>query len=194
MVHKMREILLRHPEVITVVSQHGRPDDGSDASSFSNVEIFAPLKPFNEWPSGLTKDSLVDQLQQEFNAALPGVTFNFSQYIQDNIEEALSGVKGENSVKIIGRDQKILETLAKQVQHELAQVKGIDDLAVFWVLGQPNLNIRIDRERAARYGLNAGDVNTVVQAALGGTQATTLLEADRQFRSLSGWPRRIAAA
>ncbi|CAA2143031.1 efflux RND transporter permease subunit [Hyphomicrobium sp. ghe19] len=181
MVHKMREILLRHPEVITVVSQHGRPDDGSDASSFSNVEIFAPLKPFNEWPSGLTKDSLVDQLQQEFNAALPGVTFNFSQYIQDNIEEALSGVKGENSVKIIGRDQKILETLAKQVQHELAQVKGIDDLAVFWVLGQPNLNIRIDRERAARYGLNAGDVNTVVQAALGGTQATTLLEADRQF-------------
>ena len=181
MVHKMRKILLRHPEVITVVSQHGRPDDGSDASPFSNVEIFAPLKPYREWPTGLTKDALVDQLQQEFTAALPGVTFNFSQYIQDNIEEALSGVKGENSVKIVGRDQQVLETLAKQVQHELEQVKGIEDLAVFWVLGQPNLNIKIDRERAARYGLNVGDINTVVQAALGGTQATTLLEADRQF-------------
>lgn len=181
MVRKMREILLRHPEIITVVSQHGRPDDGSDASPFSNVELFAPLKPFDQWPAGLTKDTLVNQLQQEFTAVMPGVTFNFSQYIQDNVEEALSGVKGENSVKIIGRDQQVLETLARQVQHELEQVQGIEDLAVFWVLGQPNLNIKIDRQRAARYGLNVGDVNTVVQAALGGTQATTLLEADRQF-------------
>ncbi|MBS0239303.1 MAG: efflux RND transporter permease subunit [Proteobacteria bacterium] len=180
-VRKMREILLRHPEIITVVSQHGRPDDGSDASPFSNVELFAPLKPFDQWPAGLTKDILVNQIQQEFTAVMPGVTFNFSQYIQDNVEEALSGVKGENSVKIIGRDQQVLETLARQVQHELEQVQGIEDLAVFWVLGQPNLNIKIDRQRAARYGLNVGDVNTVVQAALGGTQATTLLEADRQF-------------
>ena len=100
----MRQILLRHPEVITVVSQHGRPDDGSDASPFSNVELFVPLKPFDEWPTGLTKDKLTAQLQKEFNDELPGVDFNFSQYIQDNVEEALSGVKGANSVKIIGPD------------------------------------------------------------------------------------------
>ena len=180
-VQKMREILLRHPEVITVVSQHGRPDNGSDASPFSNVELFAPLKPFDEWPANLTKDQLVEQLQKELIDALPGVTFNFSQYIQDNIEEALSGVKGANSVKIVGPDQVILEQLARQVLHEMGQVKGVEDLGVFWVRGQPNLNIKIDRERAARYGLNAGDINTVVQAALGGAPATTLLEADRQF-------------
>ena len=101
---KMREILLAHPEVITVVSQHGRPDNGSDASPFSNVELFVPLKPFDQWPRGLTKEKLTEQLQAEFSAALPGVTFNFSQYIQDNIEEAISGVKGANSVKIIGPD------------------------------------------------------------------------------------------
>ena len=180
-VRKMRGILLRHPEVITVVSQHGRPDDGSDASPFSNVELFAPLKPFDEWPANLTKDKLIEQLQKELIDALPGVTFNFSQYIQDNIEEALSGVKGANSVKIVGPDQVILEQLARQVLHEMGQVKGVEDLGVFWVRGQPNLNIKIDRERAARYGLNAGDINTVVQAALGGAPATTLLEADRQF-------------
>ena len=180
-VQKMRGILLRHPEVITVVSQHGRPDDGSDASPFSNVELFAPLKPFDEWPANVTKDQLVEQLQKELIDALPGVTFNFSQYIQDNIEEALSGVKGANSVKIVGPDQVILEQLARQVLNEMGQVKGIEDLGVFWVRGQPNLNIKIDRERAARYGLNAGDITTVVQAALGGAPATTLLEADRQF-------------
>ena len=88
----------------TVVSQHGRPDNGSDASPFSNVELFVPLKPYDEWPVGFTKDKLIAQLQKEFNDELPGVSFNFSQYIQDNIEEALSGVKGANSVKIIGRD------------------------------------------------------------------------------------------
>ncbi len=178
---KMREILLRHPEVITVVSQHGRPDNGSDASPFSNVELFVPLKPYDEWPVGLTKDKLIAQLQQEFNDELPGIDFNFSQYIQDNIEEALSGVKGANSVKIIGRDLPTIERLATEVMHEMAQVKGITDLGIFHVLGQPNLNIRVNREKAARYGLNTGDVNAVVQAALGGTQATTLLEADRQF-------------
>jgi cobalt-zinc-cadmium resistance protein CzcA len=179
--HKMREILLRHPEILTVVTQHGRPDDGSDASPFSNVEIFAPLKPFEEWPAGLTKEKLTKQLQQEFADELPGVVFNFSQYIQDNIEEAISGVKGSNSVKIIGRDQKILEDLARQVLNEMQKVKGVEDLGVFWVRGQPNFNIKTNREKAARYGLNTGDVNAVVQAALGGAVATTLLEADRQF-------------
>ena len=178
---KMREILLRHPEVITAVSQHGRPDDGSDASPFSNVELFVPLKPYDEWPTGLTKDMLIAQLQKEFNDELPGVEFNFSQYIQDNIEEALSGVKGANSVKVIGRDLPTIERFATEVMRQMQQVRGITDLGIFHVLGQPNLNIKVNRQKAARYGLNTGDVNTVVQAALGGANATTLLEGDRQF-------------
>ena len=110
-----------------------------------------------------------------------GVDFNFSQYIQDNVEEGLSGVKGANSVKIIGPDLAVLEDIARKVMAEMANVPGITDLGAFWVLGQPNLNITIDRQKAARYGLNVADINTVIQAALGGTTATTLLEADREF-------------
>ena len=178
---KMRQILLKHPEVVTVVSQHGRPDNGSDASPFSNVELFAPLKPFDQWPSGLTKEKLTEQLQKEFSEELPGIGFNFSQYIQDNVEEALSGVKGANSVKVVGPNLQVLESLATQIMAEMTKVKGVTDLGIFRTLGQPNLNIKIDREKTARYGLNTGDVNTVVQAALGGTTATTVLEGDRQF-------------
>jgi cobalt-zinc-cadmium resistance protein CzcA len=178
---RMREILLRHPEVLTVVSQHGRPDNGSDASPFSNVELFAPLKPFDEWPADLTKEQLTEELQKEFREELPGVGLNFSQYIQDNIEEALSGVKGANSVKIVGPNLQTLEALSTQVMAEMAKVEGVADLGIFHLLGQPNLDIRVDREKAARYGLNTGDVNSIVQAALGGMTATTVLEGDRQF-------------
>jgi len=180
-VAKMREILLRHPEIITVVSQHGRPDNGSDASPFSNVEIFAPLKPFDEWPAGLTKDKLTEELEEEFSEELPGVGFNFSQYIQDNVEEALSGVKGANSIKIVGPDLATAESLAAKVVEQVKTVRGVEDLGIFHVLGQPNLNIKIDRAKTARYGLNTGDVNTVIQTTMGGAVATTVLEGDRQF-------------
>ncbi|MGO9389488.1 efflux RND transporter permease subunit [Rhodoblastus sp.] len=179
--NKMREILLRHKEIVTVVSQHGRPDNGSDASPLSNVELFAPLLAFDKWPAGLTKEKLTAQLQKEFAEELPGVGFNFSQYIQDNVEEALSGVKGANSVKIVGPNLAKLEEIANQVQDEMAKVRGVSDLGIFHVLGQPNLNVKINRAKAARYGLNTGDVNTVVQAALGGASATTVLEGDRTF-------------
>jgi cobalt-zinc-cadmium resistance protein CzcA len=180
-VNRMREILLRHPEVITVVSQHGRPDNGSDAAGFNNVELFVPLKPFEQWAPGMTKEKLIDELQSEFLNEFTGIGFNFSQYIQDNIEEGLSGVKGANSIKIIGPNLQTLEEIAGRVLREMTQVKGVTDLGLFPVLGQPNLNIKVDRDRAARYGLNVVDINAVVQAALGGTVATTLLEADRQF-------------
>jgi cobalt-zinc-cadmium resistance protein CzcA len=180
-VNRIREILLHHPEVVTVVSQHGRPDDGSDPAGFSNAEFFVPLKPFDEWPTGLTKDKLIEQLQTEFNNEFVGIDFNFSQYIQDNVEEGLSGVKGANSAKIIGPDLATLEKIARAAMTQMAQVPGITDLGAFWVLGQPNLNIRVDRAKAARYGLSVNDVNNVVQAALGGTVATNVLEADRQF-------------
>jgi cobalt-zinc-cadmium resistance protein CzcA len=180
-VNKIRDIILRHPEAITVVSQHGRPDDGSDAAGFFNAEFFVPLKPFDQWPTGLTKEKLIDELQTEFANEFVGIDFNFSQYIQDNVEEGLSGVKGANSAKIIGPDLATLERIAKSAMREMAQVHGITDLGAFWVLGQPNLNIRVDRAKAARYGLSVNDVNNVVQAALGGDVATNLLEADRQF-------------
>ena len=180
-VNRIREILLNYPEVITVVSQHGRPDNGSDAAGFNNAEFFVPLKPFGEWPPKMTKERLVEELQAKFSNEFAEIGFNFSQYIQDNVEEGLSGVKGANSVKIIGRDLAKLEQISDEVMKEMAKVPGISDLGVFPVLGQPNLNIKVDRERAARYGLNSGDVNSIVQAALGGMAATTLLEADRQF-------------
>src|SRR5262249_4328216 len=180
-VTKMREMLLSHPEVITVVSQHGRPDNGSDAAGFFNAEFFVPLKPFEQWAPGMTKEKLIDQLQEEFLSEFTGINFNFSQYIQDNIEEQLSGVKGANSVKIIGPDLAKLEQIAEQIKREMDQIKGVADLGIFRVLGQPNLNIKVDRDKAARYGLNTGDVNAVVQAALGGSVATALLEADRPF-------------
>jgi cobalt-zinc-cadmium resistance protein CzcA len=178
---KMRLILLRHPEVITVVSQHGRPDNGSDASPFSNVELFVPLKPYDQWPKGLTKEKLTQRLREEFQSELPGVNFNFSQYIQDNIEEAISGVKGANSVKILGPNLETLEKVAAQVRDQMSQVRGVADLGIFPLLGQPNLNIKVDRARAARYGLNSGDVNSVIQATMGGAVATMVLEGDRQF-------------
>jgi cobalt-zinc-cadmium resistance protein CzcA len=180
-VARMREILRTHPEVITVVSQHGRPDDGSDAAGFYNAELFAPLKPAEEWSRGMTKDKLIEQIQKEFVDEFTGITFNFSQYIQDNVEEQLSGVKGANSVKIIGPDLATLESIATEVLSVMDEVRGVSDLGIFRVLGQPNLKIKVDRAIAARYGLNTGDINTVIQAALGGTQATTVLEGERQF-------------
>lgn len=178
---RMREILLKYPEVITVVSQHGRPDDGSDASPFSNVELFVPLKPYAQWPRGMTKAKLVNDVQVDFQNGLPGVNFNFSQYIQDNIEEGISGVKGENSVKIIGPNLERLTQLANEVRDQMAEVRGVADLGIFPVLGQPNLNITVNRTNAARYGLNTGDICTVIQTALGGSIATSVLEGDRQF-------------
>jgi len=181
LVTRMRQIIRSYPEVITVTSQHGRPDDGSDASGFNNVELFCPLKPFDEWPRGMSKAKLVDELQRRFTSAFVGTGFNFSQYIQDNVEEGLSGIKGANALKIIGPDLHVLERLASDVYAQMLTVRGVEDLGIFHVLGQPNLDVRVDRAKAARYGLNTGDVMSVVQAAMGGTQATTVLEGDREF-------------
>jgi heavy metal efflux system protein len=182
-VNRMRVLMAKYPEVQSVVSQHGRPDDGTDATGFFNAEFFVPLKPIESWPRGTDKEKLTqemtDSLQQEF----PGVDFNFSQYIQDNVEEAASGVKGENSVKVYGNDLETLEKTADSIAAVLAKVPGITDLAVFRSLGQPTVRIDIDRVRAARYGLAPGDVNAVVQTAIGGQSAGDLYEgsSDRHF-------------
>jgi len=169
--------------VLTVVSQHGRPDDGTDATGFFNAEFFAPLKQFDQWPSGVDKAKLVNDLTTRLQSEFPGVDFNFSQYIEDNVEEAASGVKGENSVKLFGNDLNVLQATANRIQAVMATVPGIADLAVFNSLGQPTVQIDIDRVRAARYGLQPGDINAVVQAAIGGQSAGNLYEpdSDRNF-------------
>ena len=186
--NRMREIIKSYPEVITVVSQHGRPDDGSDASGFNNVELFAPLKNFSEWRWGMNKEKLINELQQKFAQEFPGVSFNFSQYIQDNVEEGLSGVKGANSVKIIGPDLNKLEDYALKIKGIMADVKGVTDLGIFNVLGQPNLNIKIDRDKASRFGLNTGDVNSAIQAAFAGVVATTVLDGVKQYNLTVRYP------
>jgi cobalt-zinc-cadmium resistance protein CzcA len=178
---KMRRRLLEFPEVVTVFSQHGRPDDGSDASPFSNVELFGVLRPPEEWPRGMSKEKLTEQINAALEREMPGVTFNFSQYIQDNIQEGISGVKAVNSVKIVGPNLETLTRLAERIRDEMSGIRGVTDLGIFPVLGQPNLNIKVDRARVARYGLNAGDVAAVIKAAVGGAVATTVLEGDRQF-------------
>jgi cobalt-zinc-cadmium resistance protein CzcA len=182
-VNRMRVLMSKYPEVQTVVSQHGRPDDGTDATGFFNAEFFVPLKPFDAWPAGETKEKLTQEMTDTLQEQFPGVDFNFSQYIQDNVEEAASGVKGENSVKVYGNDLETLEKTADAIAAELAKVPGITDLAVFRSLGQPTIRIDVDRVRAARYGLAPGDVNAVVQTAIGGQSAGDLYEgaSDRHF-------------
>ena len=182
-VNRMRRLMSRYPEVQTVVSQHGRPDDGTDATGFFNAEFFVPLKPFDTWPGGMNKEKLTQDMTEALQQQFPGVDFNFSQYIQDNVEEAASGVKGENSVKIYGNDLETLEKTANSIAAVLAKVPGITDLAVLRSLGQPTIRIDVDRVRAARYGLAPGDVNAVVQTAIGGQSAGDLYEgtSDRHF-------------
>jgi heavy metal efflux system protein len=171
----------KHKEVVTVVSQNGRPDDGTDVAGFNNVEFFVPLAPFDEWPRGYTKDNLTDDLSKELSDAFPGASFGFSQYINDNVEEALSGVKGENSVKIIGPDLNVNEDLADKILDVMQNIKGIKDLGMFHSLGQPNVKIVPDRTACARYGLNTGDVEQVVQAAIGGQAVTQVFQGEKHF-------------
>jgi len=182
-VNEMRKLIAARPEVEAVVSQHGRPDDGTDAAGFFNAEFFAPLKPAKEWPKGEDKDALTAKLLAQLQEKFPGVEFNFSQYLQDNVSEAVSGVKGENSIKLYGNDLQALTTTANKIKSVLATVQGITDLAVFTSLGQPTIQIEIDRARAARYGLSPGDINTTIRTAIGGDSAGDLYEpgSDRHF-------------
>jgi len=182
-VNEMRRLIRSRPEVVSVVSQHGRPDDGTDAAGFFNAEFFAPLKPASEWPGTHDKDELTAQLLAQLQDKFPGVEFNFSQYLQDNVSEAVSGVKGENSIKLYGNDLQALTDTANKIKSVLSTVQGITDLAVFTSLGQPTIQIDIDRARAARYGLSPGDINATIKVAIGGDSAGDLYEpgSDRHF-------------
>jgi len=182
-INRMRRVISTFPEVESVVSQHGRPDDGTDAAGFFNAEFFVPLKPTTEWRPKIDKDGLTNEVLGKLQAEFPGVEFNFSQYLQDNVAEAVSGVKGENSIKLFGNDLQVITDTAAKIKSVLASVQGVTDLAVFTSLGQPTVQIDIDRKRASRYGLSPGDINATIKLAIGGDTAGDLYEpgSDRHF-------------
>ena len=182
-VNGIRKIIASYPEVERVISTHGRPDDGTDPTGFFNAEYYTPLKPSEQWPRGVTKEKLTADLQHRLEVRYPGVEFEFSQYIEDNVEEASSGVKSANSLKIFGSDIATLEAIAGQIKGQMAKVQGITDLGISNSLGQPTVRIDIDRLAAARYGLSPDDVNATIAAAIGGQSSGDLYEqgTDRHF-------------
>jgi cobalt-zinc-cadmium resistance protein CzcA len=185
-VNRMRTLIRGFPEVETVVSQHGRPDDGTDPDGFSNGEFFVPLKPFDQWRRGLDKQGLVSEMADALRKGFPGVNFAFSQYIQDNVQEAASGIDAENAIKIRGPDLATLSKIATDIRRVLDNVRGVTDVTLPPLLGQPTIRIDIDRQRAARYNLSPGDINATIQAAVGGQVAGDLYEtgSDRHFPML----------
>lgn len=178
--NQLRGLLAESPEVTQTVSQMGRPDDGTDVSTFNNIEISVSLKPQDEWRPGMTKPKLIDEMNRRLSR-FPGIELNFSQAIQDNVEEAMSGVKGENSLKLFGDDLDMLTSLSTKIEHTMESVPGVADVGIFKVGGQPSLVIQIDRARAARYGILSGDINAIVQAAVGGAPITQVIQGDRRF-------------
>ncbi len=181
--NRIRHILREFPEVVTVTSQQGRPGDGTDSAGFFNAEFFVPLLPQERWTTAHDRDGLVTAVGRRLSAEFSGVEFSFSQTISDNVQEAASGVKGANAVKVIGPDVAVASRIADQIRREMAQVQGIADLGVLLSVGQQTLSITVDRARAARLGLTVGDVNNALSAAVGGQEAGAVFEAggDRQF-------------
>ena len=178
--NQLRETFLKQPELEKVAVQIGRPDDGTDSTGVFNQEYGLYLKSPDNLPKGTDKHQLIKHLQAELDK-IPGVNYSFSQYIQDNVNEALSGVKGENSVKIFGSDLEVLAQKAHEVVMQLKKVRGIEDENILKELGQPTLNIQIDRDKAARYGVNVNDIQTVVANSIGGAPVTNFLEDEKTF-------------
>ncbi len=190
-VNQIRRVFMSFPEVTTVVSQLGRPDDGTETTGFFNCELYVDLKPQSQWPAGLTKAELVGEMDARLKREFPGVSFSYSQNIEDNINEALSGVKaGANAIKVFGRDIDTDQAVAQHVAAVLKKVPGIVDVFAYQSLNQPNVLIRPDRTKCARYGINVGDVTTVVQAAIGGDAVTQVLQSDRRFNLVVRWKKR----
>ncbi|HET9407987.1 MAG TPA: CusA/CzcA family heavy metal efflux RND transporter [Candidatus Sulfotelmatobacter sp.] len=178
---KARLVLAGFPEVRQVISQVGRPDDGSDASGFYNTEFFVDLLPREKWRKEFhSKDELIAAMDIELNK-FPGVDWNFSQPISDNVEEAVSGVKGELAVKLFGSDLKVLEQKADEMQAVMSQIPGIADLGTFQVRGQPNVNLNVDRAAADRFGINVSDIQDAVESAVGGKALTQILIKEQRY-------------
>jgi len=178
--NELRGIFLQQGEIEKVAVQIGRPDDGTDSTGVFNQEYGLYLKAPDKMPAGSSKKQLIENLEVELNK-IPGINYSFSQYIQDNVNEALSGVKGENSVKIYGPDLEVLDLKAREIIDELKKVSGVADEGILKELGQPTLNIQIDREKASRYGINVNDIQTIVANAIGGMPITNLLEDEKTF-------------
>ena len=179
--NQARRSLANFPEVKQVVSQVGRPDDGSDASGFYNTEFFVDLLPRSKWRSEFkTKDGLIAAMDKELGR-FPGVDWNFSQPISDNVEEAVSGVKGELAVKLFGTDLKVLEAKASEIQAVMSRIPGVADLGTFQVRGQPNVNLVVDRTAADRFGINVSDVQDAVETAVGGKAVSQILIGEQRY-------------
>jgi cobalt-zinc-cadmium resistance protein CzcA len=187
MAPKIRAAIAEVPEVKGVMSHVGRPDDGTDIISFFNIEFNVPLKPMEKWRPGLTRQDLEKELSEKFER-FPGLDFSFSQLIRDNVLEALSGVKGANSVKLFGSDLNTLEDTASRVSNALRSVRGIKNVSVFHVVGQPSLEIRIDRRACARHGVNVADVEAVVQVAIGGKAFSQMVEGEKLYDIVLRFP------
>jgi cobalt-zinc-cadmium resistance protein CzcA len=191
---RLREVMASVPEVRGVMSHIGRPDDGTDVTSFFNVEFNVPLKPMElwrkkkatlwgfelPWSRTYTREEIQDEMMEKFEE-FPGINFNFSQLIRDNVEEALSGVKGANSVKLFGTDLKTLEEAGQRVANVLKSTPGIQNVGLFHIIGQPNLEIEIERDKCARYGVNVADVEAVVQVAIGGRAFSQMVEGEKLY-------------
>jgi cobalt-zinc-cadmium resistance protein CzcA len=200
---RARAILRKYPEVDAVMSQTGRPDDGTDPTSYYNVELFVPLKPRSQWPAvkeqtgwkaavqgqrARTRLELIQELNNELERAVPGVDWNFSQNIRDNVMESLSGVKGDNSVKIIGPDLEELERLAEKYKSVLDNIHGIDNVGIFHIRGQPKLEFAPDKEKCKIWGASEADVQTVLEVAVGGTAFNKMIEGEKIFDITVRWP------
>lgn len=177
---KIREKIAKYQPVRIVVSQIGRPDDGTDATGFYNSEFLADLRPYSEWKGYKDKAELIEKMNRDLSE-IPGFSFNFSQAIEDNVEEAVTGVKGELAVKLFGDDLPTLERKAAEIQAVLSRIPGVVDLSTFHETGEPQIIVKVDRDRLARYGLNAQDVDDVVSTAVGGQTVTQFLDGERHF-------------
>jgi cobalt-zinc-cadmium resistance protein CzcA len=180
--NRARLVLASYPEVTEVIDQIGRPDDGTDATGFFNTEYFVDLKPKEQWRPVFhqNKDELIASMNEQMEK-IPGAIWGFSQPIEDNMEEAVSGVKGELSVKIYGDDFKILEEKGNDVVSVMSKIPGIADLGLFRIIGQPNLTFTVDRQAAARFGINVADIQDAIQTAVGGTVLSEVLKGEAQF-------------
>jgi cobalt-zinc-cadmium resistance protein CzcA len=178
---EMRKIFQKYPEVRGVISQNGRPNDGTDPTSFFNVEFFVDLYHKSEWKRGVSKEEIIADMQGELAKKFPGVVFGFSQPISDNVQEAVSGVKGEMAIKIFGDDLHVLERKADSVRKIMVGIRGVEDLGVFKSLGAPEVRIELDREKMARYGVNVAEANDIIEMAVGGKKASTFYDGERRF-------------